>query len=195
MSVESVTARISELQSRIAELTAGPVPPAGAGAGSLTVTAGGQPLMSSNPFNVALAQATGEAKLRPDGSLDPKIEGLITKYSALYHVDANLIRAVIIAESDGKADSVSLKGAKGLMQLMPQEAKEYGISDPFDPEENISAGTRQLAAKLKLYNNDLPLTLAAYNAGTGAVRKYNGIPPFHETTSYIDKVLGLMGKR
>jgi soluble lytic murein transglycosylase-like protein len=196
MSIDTVAARIGEIQSRIAELSEKAAPPVLSKLPTVSGTNGGMALIGgAKPFDVALAQATGKASLRPTGTLDPKLESLITKYGALNNVDTNLIRAVIIAESDGKTDCVSRKGAKGLMQLMPDEVKEYGISDPFDPEQNISAGTRQLAAKLKLYNNDLPLTLAAYNAGTGKVRAYNGIPPFEETRKYIDKVFSLMGKR
>ena len=82
----------------------------------------------------------------------------------------------------------------GLMQLMPDEVKSYGISDPFDAEQSIAGGTRQLADKLKSFNGDLPLALAAYNAGSGAVRKYGGIPPYKETQDYVKKVLSMAGR-
>jgi soluble lytic murein transglycosylase-like protein len=100
---------------------------------------------------------------------------------------------VIRAESGGNTMSVSRAGAKGLMQIMPDELRAYGIHDPFDPEQNISAGTQQLAEKLKLFNGDLKLALAAYNAGSGAVRKYHGVPPYPETQAYVKRIFGMLG--
>ena len=81
----------------------------------------------------------------------------------------------------------------GLMQLMPENVKEAGIADPFDPEQNIAAGTRQLSGLMQQYHGDLDLALAGYNAGPGNVRKYGGVPPFAETQSYIRKVRAAMG--
>jgi soluble lytic murein transglycosylase-like protein len=199
MSIESINSRISEIQARIDALTTQPeyTPPAvvtpGAPAASPMQKAGGL-----EPFNVALAQAQGNATLRPttgDGSkYSPYIEGLITKYSAQNGLDPNLVRSVITAESDGDVRCRSPKGAMGLMQLMPDEVASYGIKNPYDAEENIKGGTRQLAEKLKLFNGDVSLALAAYNAGSGAVRKYNGIPPYHETQNYVKKILAMTGQ-
>jgi soluble lytic murein transglycosylase-like protein len=138
---------------------------------------------------------TGQAFLRPISKrFVPEIEALIQKYSALRGLDPDLVRAVIQVESDGNPRAISHKGAMGLMQLMPEEVKGYGIHDPFDPEQNIAGGTRQLAEKLKLFNGDIALALAAYNAGTGAVRKYGGIPPYPETQNYVRRVLELLGR-
>jgi soluble lytic murein transglycosylase-like protein len=199
MSIESISARIAEIQSRIDSLTARPEPHAPILQPSTQVAAPGLGTPGSvEPFNVALAQAQGNAFLRPthsDGgtTFSPYIEGLISKYSASNNLDPKLVRAVIIAESDGDVRCRSPKGAMGLMQLMPEEVTAYGIKDPYDPEENIRGGTRQLAEKLKLYNGDVSLALAAYNAGTGNVRKYNGIPPFPETQHYVKKILAMVG--
>lgn len=198
MSIESVMARIEEIEARIRalspELPALPLPDSRSflqAAGSISSSRETSVL----PFNVSLAQATGQAFLRPASKrFSPEIEALIQKYSSMNGLAPDLVRAVIQVESDGNPRTVSHKGAIGLMQLMPEEVKGYGIRDPFDPEQNIAGGTRQLAEKLKLFNGDISLALAAYNAGTGAVRKYGGIPPYRETQDYVQRVLGLLGR-
>jgi soluble lytic murein transglycosylase-like protein len=105
-------------------------------------------------------------------------------------LDAGLIHAVVRAESGYNPKAVSPKGAGGLMQLMPATAKRYGVQDRFDPEQNLMGGSRYLKDLLILFNNDLKLAIAAYNAGEGAVMRYgNKIPPFAETQNYVPKVL------
>ncbi|HXG24617.1 MAG TPA: lytic transglycosylase domain-containing protein [Chthonomonadales bacterium] len=198
MSIESMIARIEEIEARIRALS--PEPPTLPLPDSRSLLKAAGSISSSGetsalPFNVSLAQATGQAFLRPVGKrFPPEIEALIQKYSDMNGLAPDLVRAVIQVESDGNPRAVSHKGALGLMQLMPEEVKGYGIRDPFDPEQNIAAGTRQLAEKLKLFNGDVALALAAYNAGTGAVRKYGGIPPYRETQNYVQRVLGLLGR-
>ncbi len=102
-----------------------------------------------------------------------------------------LIKAVIEVESGAVVTAVSHCGAKGLMQLMPKTQSELGVKDPFDPNENISAGTEYLAQLLNMYDGDLSLALAAYNAGMGNVNKYGGIPPFEETQNFVKKVTSI----
>lgn len=105
-------------------------------------------------------------------------------------IESALLHAVISAESGYNAQAKSPKGAMGLMQLMPATAKQYGISNPYDPAQNIQAGTQYLRDLMQLFNNDLHLTLAAYNAGQNAViRNGNQIPPYPETIKYVPKVL------
>lgn len=106
-------------------------------------------------------------------------------------VDAALIQAVIRTESGFDPKAVSVKGARGLMQLMPDTARIYGVEDAFDPEQNIQAGARHLGRLLSRFDGNLPLALAAYNAGENAVLKYGRVPPYNETTHYVSKVLSL----
>jgi len=114
---------------------------------------------------------------------------LIQTASGRYNIDAELIRAVIKAESDFNARARSQKGAMGLMQLMPETARLHSVADAYDPSENVEAGARHLRMLLDRYQGDLGLSLAAYNAGSGAVEKYRGIPPFSETREYVRRVL------
>lgn len=122
------------------------------------------------------------------------MDTLIQTYAAKHSLPPGLVKAVIQTESGGNPRAVSPAGAMGLMQLMPANVREAGISDPFDPEQNIAAGTRQLAGLMGQYHGDLDLALAGYNAGPGNVHKYGGVPPFAETQNYIRKIRALMDK-
>jgi soluble lytic murein transglycosylase-like protein len=113
----------------------------------------------------------------------------IDRAAQLYNVPAELVRAVIWAESAGDAGAISHAGAIGLMQLMPQTAGEMYVHDPVDPAQNILGGTRYLRWLANQFHGDMLLTLAAYNAGPDAVKKYGGVPPFDETRQYCKKVM------
>ena len=116
----------------------------------------------------------------------------IQRAADAYRLDSALLKAVIATESGFDTRAVSNKGAMGLMQLMPETARQYGADDPFDTSQNIWAGTRHLSELLRRFDNNLPLALAAYNSGAGNVVKYGArIPPFAETRAYVPKVLGL----
>ena len=123
-----------------------------------------------------------------------KYEPEIWKASQRYSVDYNLVRAIIKAESNFNPKAVSRAGAKGLMQLMPETASILQVNDSFHPEENIDGGVRYLRYLLNIYNDNLQLALAAYNAGEKAVFKYRGIPPYQETQTYVQRVLGYYQK-
>jgi len=104
-------------------------------------------------------------------------------------VDYALVLGVIKAESNFNPQAVSRAGAKGLMQLMPGMAKALGVNNSFHPEDNIQAGVRHLRYLLDQFKGNLPLTLAAYNAGEKAISRYNGFPPYQETKDYVQRVL------
>lgn len=113
----------------------------------------------------------------------------IDRYARQYGVDPVLVRAVIQVESDFNPLCVSKKGARGLMQLMPETAKRFGVTRVHDPEENIKGGVRYLSFLRGLYRDDLQRILAAYNAGEGAVKRYGGVPPYRETMTYVKRAL------
>lgn len=107
-----------------------------------------------------------------------------------YNIDVKLLKSVAYAESSFNPRAISPAGCLGIMQLSPAKIKEYGIKDPFNPEENIDGGARYLSELLKRFDNNIEYALAAYNAGSGAVEQYNGIPPYPETIAYVSKVMG-----
>jgi membrane-bound lytic murein transglycosylase B len=117
-----------------------------------------------------------------------KYNDIIVAAAKHHDVDAALVSAVIKAESDYNPRIVSHKGARGLMQLMPATARRFGVTDSFDPKENIYAGTRYLRWLLKKFDGNADLAVAAYNAGEGNVWKYDGVPPFRETVNYINRI-------
>ena len=138
-------------------------------------------------FRRILIERKGSAG--PAGALNGSYDTLIRTASGRYSIDADLVRAVIKAESDFNAVARSRKGAMGLMQLMPDTARLHNVIDAYNPEENVEAGVRHLRMLLDRYQGNLELSLAAYNAGSGAVEKHRGIPPFAETREYVRRVL------
>jgi soluble lytic murein transglycosylase-like protein len=129
------------------------------------------------------------ARLSSPGASANFYDGLIRSASSRYHVDADLIRAIIKVESDFDSSARSHKGATGLMQLMPETARLHNVENLYDPSANIDGGVRHLKLLLGKYQGDLELSLAAYNAGIKAVEKHGGIPPFAETRDYVRRVL------
>jgi len=122
---------------------------------------------------------------------EKEIDAAIEQAASKHNVDANLVRSVIKVESNFNPNAVSRKGAMGLMQLMPQTARQLQVRNPFDPEQNVDAGVRHLKQLMENYNGDVKLTLAAYNAGAGAVNRSAGIPHYAETRNYVRRITDL----
>lgn len=126
--------------------------------------------------------AKGEAAVR-------KFDDIIQSTASRYGIDPMLVKAIVKAESDFDTMAVSHKGARGLMQLMPETSKLMGVKDVHDPEDNVEGGIRYLSKLLKMFDWKIPLAVAAYNAGENAVLKYGTIPPYSETQTYVKRVL------
>ncbi len=150
--------------------------PAGRKAGRTAV--GSQPVVPG-----AVSQ---ERQLSPE-AVDKAIDAAAQRHG----VDPNLVRAVVKVESNYNPRAVSRKGAMGLMQLMPYTAKSLNVGNAFDPTQNVDAGVRHLKRLLENYNGNVELSLAAYNAGSGAVSRNRGVPPYHETRDYVKKITDL----
>lgn len=125
----------------------------------------------------------------PNALSAAQIQSLVSDASARNGVAPALVNAVVMAESGGNPAAVSAAGAQGLMQLMPGTTASCGITNAFDPEQNVDCGTRYLHGLLARYNNNIELAVAAYNAGPGAVDQYHGVPPYAETRAYVSRVL------
>src|SRR6202162_3970930 len=117
------------------------------------------------------------------------VNEVVNTVSGRHHLDPDLINSVIHAESGFNPRAVSRKGARGLMQLMPQTATKLGVSNSFDPQANVEGGTRYLSELLQRYNFDVIKALAAYNAGPQRVEQYRGVPPYYETRAYVARIV------
>lgn len=200
---------IAAVQQRIASIVGGgqpaaPVAPPVSPAATAGTGVDGLPMLSpgSGPF-AALVQAAleGQGGASAAGALaaanasapapvpPAQISALAQGQGSIWGVDPKLITAVIANESGFNANATSKVGAQGLMQLMPATARALGVSDPFDPTQNVAGGTRYLRGLLDRFHGDTKLAIAAYNAGPGAVEKYGGVPPYPETQNYVQNVL------
>jgi Transglycosylase SLT domain/Domain of unknown function (DUF4124) len=141
-------------------------------------------------YTVAGATSLRATKPLPDTAKSHRYDDIVEVHATKHGLSPDLVRAVIQVESAFDPTAVSPKGAMGLMQLMPATAREYGVTDPFHPEQNIRAGTAYLKRLLDRYDRKIELALAAYNAGPGNVEKYGDVPPFRETQNYVKKIAG-----
>jgi soluble lytic murein transglycosylase-like protein len=141
---------------------------------------------------IAAAPPAAPSEISPvvaEVEVEVDLDAYIKEVAARHGVPADLVTAVIEAESANNPRAVSRRGARGLMQLMPKTAKTLGVDDPFDPRENIEAGVKHLRAMMDRFGNSLPLVLAAYNAGEVAVIKHRGVPPYRETRAYVKRIV------
>ena len=145
--------------------------------------------VKDEPFELTLKadniQKSTVYELKGERLLHPIIERVANNYE----VDPALIKAIVMVESRYNSKAVSTRGARGLMQLMPSTAEALGVEDSFNPEHNITGGVKYFKRLLNKYNGDIKIALAAYNAGSSIVSKYNGIPPYKATRTYIAKVI------
>jgi len=142
---------------------------------------------SSAPAKVQQASAAAQAPAIPPTRAN--IDQLVREAASKHQLDPDFVASVIKAESDFNPHAVSPKGARGLMQLMPQTATQLGVKDAFDPQANVEAGTAHLSDLLDQYHNDPIKALAAYNAGAHRVQQYHGVPPYRETRAYVAKIV------
>ena len=152
---------------------------------------------SEAPAKVAVDATSVAADYIPadiPSSGDRELDLIILRAGERHGVDPRFLHAVIWQESKYKVRARSHVGAQGLMQLMPPTAKRFGCMDPHDPADNIEAGAKYLRWLLKRFNGNVSLALAGYNAGEGAVDKYNGVPPYKETQNYVRIITGRYGK-
>lgn len=149
-------------------------------------------IIPQSPIFHATNGAFSPSSLKYSSANKAKYAGLIDKAAHDYGLDPYLVHAVVQVESGYNASAISSAGAIGLMQLMPETARRFGVTSRTSPEENVMGGARYLKLLLDMFNNNLRLAVAAYNAGEGAVMKYNyNIPPYQETQDYVKKVIAL----
>ncbi len=163
----------------------------------------------SNPlpdktFATAMTEATGQAapvqangkseKLQPSPELKADIDNLVDKHAKEHELPANIVRKLIAVASGYDPEAVGKDGQLGLMQVKPEIFRQFGYTNPFDPTQNISAGTQHLSQMLQRNGGDLSLALAAYNSDPASVKRFGGVPPFPDTQSFVSQILTGLGK-
>lgn len=153
----------------------------------------GSAYLVSTGNSVNATSGTDFDKIYNDIAVDDSLESIFAGAAKEFGINENFLKAVAKAESGFDPDAVSGCGAQGIMQLMPFISESYGVTDPFDAKQNIYAGAQLLSELLDNYNGNATLALAAYNAGSGSVQKYGGVPPYDETVNYINKINDILG--
>ena len=148
--------------------------------------------LAAHSANASAGSAAGSVNGISSGFDSVKaVDAAIEEAARRHNLDPNLVRAVIKVESNFNPHAISRKGAMGLMQLMPTTARQLNVTNPFDPQQNVDAGVRHLKKLLQDFGGNVPLSLAAYNAGTGAVQRSAGIPHYRETRNYVNRITTL----
>lgn len=153
----------------------------------------GSAYLVSTGNSVNATSGTDFDKIYNDIAVDDSLESIFAGAAKEFGINENFLKAVAKAESGFDPDAISGCGAQGIMQLMPFTSESYGVTDPFDAKQNIYAGAQLLSELLDNYNGNATLALAAYNAGSGSVQKYGGVPPYDETVNYINKINDILG--
>lgn len=183
----NIASDLAAIQRRIAQITGEAVvsaPPEVRGTGP-----DGLPILDPNAAG-AFSSMVSAALAAPPAIVPPvQIERLVAANASAWGVDPALVKAIIANESGFDANATSRTGAQGLMQLEPATAASLGVTDAYDPAQNVWGGTRYMRGLLDRFHGDLRLAVAAYNAGPGAVEKYGGVPPYAQTQNYVQNVL------
>lgn len=195
--IASIENKISSIEGRLASKTS----PASSSIAAQQTAAGGANFehlvntLSNEKFQPGASTRTGAAATSPQQRLDSaSVQPYIQEAANKYGVDPALIEAVIKQESAYDPQARSHVGAEGLMQLMPETAKELGVQNSLDPRENVMGGTKYLSQLIEMFDGNLTKAIAGYNAGPGAVSHHGGIPPYAETQNYVEKVLQNYGE-
>ncbi len=189
-----ISTELSAVATRIEQITGAPVQlpglPQAAPDGSSSFASVLQSQMAAQGDETGEGGAPGAPAMVPPAQID----ALVGENAQSQDVDPALIKAIIANESGFNANATSNVGAQGLMQLMPGTAAGLGVTDAYDPAQNVAGGTKYIKGLLQRFNGDVRLAVAAYNAGPGAVEKYDGVPPYAETQNYVQNVLSSYAK-
>jgi len=191
-----ITSELSAVASRIEQITGAPVQLPGLPDQSSDSSASFTAALRAQMAEQDLGQGTSDTAAPDAPAMVPpaQIDALVNENAQAQDVDPALIKAIIANESGFNANATSNVGAQGLMQLMPGTAAGLGVSDSYDPAQNVAGGTKYIKGLLQRFNGDVRLAVAAYNAGPNAVEKYGGVPPYAETQNYVQNVLASYAK-